>query len=328
MQTRRTFLRSLAYTAMMGCATGLAAAADYPSRPITMIVPYPPGGPTDAIGRLIADAMRPSLGQPIIIENVPGAAGSLGTERVARAAPDGYTIGLGNSITHVINAAVYPLNYDVVKDFEPISLLVDQPAVIVSKKDLPATDLRALIGWLKTNPDKGLAGTGGPGSVSDIASVFFKKLTGTSFQLVPYRGQGPAIQALMAGEIDFLMSLPANALAQYHAGTIKAFAVAAKTRLVAAPDIPTVDEAGLPGFYQSDWHALFAPKGTPAATIGRIRESVAAALTDPTVRERFVSLGQDFFPPEQLTSQALGALQLTEIEQRWPIIKAAGIKAE
>lgn len=303
-------------------------AETYPSRPIMMVVPFPAGGPTDAIGRILAEAMRPSLGRPVIVENVPGAAGSLGTGRVALAVPDGYTLALGNTATHVLNGALYPLKYDIERDFKPVSLLVNEPAMIVAKQSLPVGNLRELISWLNANPDSGLAGTGGAGTVSDIVASFFEKRTGTSFQHVPYRGLGPAIQALIAGQVDLVMSLLANALPQVRAGTIKALAVTSKTRLVGAPNIPTVDEAGLEGFYQSNWHALFVPKGTPSAIVERINAAVTTALANPEVRKRFVDLGQDFFPAEQLTPAALAAFQKLEIEQRWPIVRAAGIKVE
>jgi tripartite-type tricarboxylate transporter receptor subunit TctC len=325
---RRRFLHLAAGAAALPAVSRIARAQSYPTRPIMMIVPFPAGGPTDAIGRVIAEAMRPSLGQSVVVENVPGAAGSLGTEHVALATPDGYTVGLGNTVTHVMNGAVYTLKYDVVKDFEPVSLLVKEAAIIVGRQGLPANNLRELIAWLKANPDKGLAGTGGVGTVSDVAVVFFKKQTGTSFQVVPYRGLGPAIQALMAGEVDLVMSLPANTLPQVRAGTIKAFAVAAKARFAGAPDIPTVDEAGLEGFYQLNWHALFVPKGTPSAAIETLNAAATSALANPEVRRKFANLGQDFFPAEQMTPAALAAFQKAEIEQRWPIIKAAGIKPE
>lgn len=327
METRRKLLGLIA--GLIGASAMKRADAEgYPSRPITMIVPFPAGGPTDTIGRIFAEAMRPSLGQPVIVENVPGAAGSLGTERVAFAAPDGYTIGLGNTVTHVLNGAIYPLKYDVVKDFEPVSLLVNEPAMIVIKQGLPVDNLAGLIVWLKASPASTLAGTGGAGTVSDVVAAFFEKRTGTRLQHVPYRGLGPAIQALMAGQVDLVMSLPANALPQVRAGTIKALAVTSKTPLVGAPDIPTVDAAGLAGFYQSNWHALFLPKGTASSVIASLNTAVAAALANPEVRKRLVDIGQDFFPANQLTPAALTAFQKTEIEQRWPIVKAAGIKAE
>ena len=212
--------------------------------------------------------------------------------------------------------------------FEPVSLLVNEPSIIVVKQGLAVNNLSELISWLKANPDKGLLGTGGIGTVSDVFAVLFEKQTGTSFQHVPYRGLGPAIQALMAGQIDVVMSLPANALPQVRAGTIKALAVTSKSRLVGAPDIPTVDDAGLEGFYQSNWHGLFVPKGTPSLVVGKLNLAVTAALANADVRKRLVGLGQDFFPAEQMTPTALGTFQKTEIEERWPIVKAAGIKAE
>jgi tripartite-type tricarboxylate transporter receptor subunit TctC len=327
MQTRRTFLGSLAGAATLASA-GRAQAQLYPSRAIKMIVPFPPGGPADAIGRVVAEGMRASLGQPVIVENVGGASGSLGTGQAARAAPDGYTVGLGNSVTHVINGAVYSLNYDALTDFEPVSLMTDNAALIVAKKAMTANDLRELIAWLKANPGKALAGTGGVGSAAHEAGLYFENETGTRFQFVPYRGLGPAIQDLVGGQIDIMFSFPANALPQVHAGTIKAYAVTSKTRLASAPEIPTVDDAGLPGFYYSAWHALFAPKGTPKAVVGRLNAAVMAALADPAVRERLINLGQEIFPPEQQTPEALAVFQRAEIEKRWPIIKAAGIKPD
>jgi tripartite-type tricarboxylate transporter receptor subunit TctC len=326
--SRRVFLSILNYTAISAFLAGPLAAEDYPSRPITMIVPFPAGGPTDAIGRIVAEGMRSSLGRPVIVENIGGAAGSLGTEKVALATPDGYTIGLANSVTHVLNGAIYSLKYDVVKDFEPVALLVNEPAVIVAKPSLPANNLRELIAWLKANPNNAFAGTGGVGTVSDVVAYFFEKQTGTSIQHVPYRGLGPAIQALIAGEVDLVVGLPANVLGQVHAGTIKAFAVTAKTRLEGAPDIPTVDEAGLEGFYQSNWHALYVPKDTPSDIVNKLNAAAVAALADPDVRKKLVVDGQGFFPGDEMTPAALAAFQQREIEQRWPIVKAAGIKAE
>jgi tripartite-type tricarboxylate transporter receptor subunit TctC len=291
-------------------------------------VPFPPGGPVDAIGRIVAEGMRASLGQPVIVENVGGASGSLGTGQIARATPDGYTVGVGNSVTHVINGAVYPLNYDVLTDFEPVSPLTTNAALIVAKKAMPANNLRELIAWLKANPGKALAGTGGVGSASHEAGLYFENETGTHLQFVPYRGLGPATQDLVAGHIDIMINFPANALPQVQAGTITAYAVTSKTRLPSAPEIPTVDDAGLPGFYYSSWHALFAPKGTPKGVVGRLNAAVMAALADPAVRVRLINLGQEIFPPEQQTPEALAALQRADIEKRWPIIKAAGIKPE
>jgi tripartite-type tricarboxylate transporter receptor subunit TctC len=327
MPTRRRLLASLGACAGTLWIGGVSAQT-YPSRPITMIVPFPAGGPTDTLGRVVGEGMRAALGQPVIVENVPGASGTLGTERVARATPDGYTIGLGNSVTHVVNAAIFPLKYDVVADFAPVAPLVTETAVIVVRKDFPANDLRQMIAWLKANPDQALVGSAGVGTNSHVIAIFFAAKTGTRFQIVPYRGLGPVIQELVAGHIDIVMSLPANSLPQVRAGTIKAIAVTAKSRLAGAADIPTVDEAGLPGFYQSNWHALFAPKGTPSDIIARLNAAANAALVDPTARARLTELGQGFFSADDRTPAALAALQKAEIQERLPIIKAAGIKPE
>jgi tripartite-type tricarboxylate transporter receptor subunit TctC len=326
--TRRSFLAALPPTAVASVFSGPVLADDFPSRPVTMIVPYPAGGPTDAVGRIVAQGMQATLGRPVVIENIGGAAANLGTERVAMAAPDGYTIGLGNSVTHVVNAAIYSLKYDVVKDFEPISLLALEPVVIVGRPTLPANNVHELVAWLKENSGKSLAGTAGVGSVADVALYFLEKRFGISIQHIPYHGLGPAVQAMMSGEVDLIMSLPGNVLGQAKAGTIKAFAVTSKTRLTGDPDIPTVDEAGLEGFYPSNWHALFAPKGTPKEIIAKLNAAAVAALADPQIRERLVADGQDFFPSDQMTPDALAAFQQQEIAQRWPIIKAAGIKVE
>jgi tripartite-type tricarboxylate transporter receptor subunit TctC len=293
-----------------------------------MIVPYPSGGPTDALARIVAEGMRASLSQPVVIENIGGASGSIGVGRAARAEPDGYTLSLGNWPTHVVNGAVLTLRYDVLKDFEPISLIASNPLLIVAKKALPAKDLKELISWLKANPGKALHGTGGAGGVSHVAGVFFQENTGTRFQFVPYRGLGPAMQDLVAGQIDMLIDSPTNSLPQVRAGRITAYAVTAKHRLASASDIPTVDEAGLPGFHMSSWHALWVPKGTAKNIVGKLNDSVVNAMADPAVRQRLAHLGQEIFPREQLTPEALASYHKTEIEKWWPIIKAADIKAK
>jgi len=312
----------------LACAAPQAGAQPYPSRPITMVVPFAAGAPVDTVGRLIAERMRVSLGQPIILENVSGAAGSLGVARAVRAAPDGYTISLGNISSHVLNGAIYPLQFDALKDFEPVALLASNPQLIISKNALPANDLKGLIAWLEANPDKASAGTGGIGGVAHVGGVFFQKETGTRFQFVPYRGTNLAQQDLIGGQIDLLFDQAVSALANVKAGKIRAYAVTAKTRLGSAPDIPTVDEAGLPGFYMSVWNALWVPKGTPKEIITKLNLAAMDAMADPAVRKSLDDMGLDIPPLDQQTPEALGAFHKAEVKKWWPIIKAANIKAE
>ena len=326
MRTRRKFLQLATAAAAVAAVSRIARAQAYPARPITMVVPFPAGGPTDTIGRVVAEGMRASLGQPVVIDNVGGAAGSLATGKVARAAPDGYTIGLGSGTTHVANGAIYSLNYDVVTSFEPVSMLTIQPMVIVAKKTMQADTLQDLIAWLRANPDKASQGTAGAGSTSHLAGIFFQMATGTRYQFVPYRNTG--MQDLMAGLIDLMIDPAANSVPQVRAGTIKAYAVTSRHRTPAAPDVPTVDEAGLPALQITSWHGLWVPKGTPKDIIAKLNGAVVEALADPTVRRRLADLANETVPRDQQTPAALAAWQKAEIEKWWPIIKAAGIKAE
>jgi tripartite-type tricarboxylate transporter receptor subunit TctC len=326
MKTRTLFsLIAIAFAAISGSR---ATAQPYPSRPITMLVPLAAGGPLDTIARILAEPMRLSLGQPVIVENVTGAAGSIGTGRVARAVPDGYTFGMGFLGTLVLNGAVYALPYDVVKDIDPIALLSSNPHVIVANAALPATNLRELIAWLKLNADKASAGTAGAGTTTHLGGLLFQQSAGVRFQLVPYRGAAPALQDVMAGQINLMIDVASDSLPFLQSGKIKAFAVTASTRLASAPEIPTVDEAGLPGFYMSTWYGLFGPKGLPGDVLAKLNAATVSALADGAVRRRLADLGLDIAPRDRQTPQALATLQHAEIEKWWPIIKAANIKPE
>jgi tripartite-type tricarboxylate transporter receptor subunit TctC len=325
---RRRFLHLAAGAAAVPAVSGIAGAQAYPTRPITMLVPFPAGGGTDAVARTIAEGMRTSLGQTVIIENLAGANGTLGVGRGARAAGDGYTFVVGGWDTFVANGAVYALRYDLLNDFSPIALVATQPLLIVAKKAVPVNDLKDFVAWLKDNQDKASAGTAGVGGVQHVAAIYFQNRTDTRFGLVPYRGGAPALQDLVAGQIDLIISPAADALELIRAGTIKAFAVMAGNRLAAAPSIPNVSEAGFPGLEFSQWYAFFAPKNTPKELIAKLNTAVAVALADSRISQRLADLGQDVPPRERQTPEALGAFQKAEIEKWWPIIKAAGIKAE
>ena len=320
----------LSGVALIGMLAGVAAAdaQSYPSHPVTMIVPFAAGGPMDTVVRVVADGMGISLGQPVIIENVAGAGGSIGAGRVAHAAPDGSTISYGGWPTHVINAAAYSLSYDVLKDFEPIAMTASAPWLLLARKDMPAGDLRSLIAWLKANPGKASVGHGGVGSASHSIGALFRVATGTQFQFVPYRGNAPAMHDLIAGQIDLLFDSPATALPQVRSGRVKVYAVTAKQRLPSAPDIPTADEAGLSGFDVSSWHAIWVPKGTPKSIKDKLNIAVVTALANPTVRQRLTELGQRIPTRDELTPEALDRLQRAEIEKWWPIIKSAGIRGD
>jgi tripartite-type tricarboxylate transporter receptor subunit TctC len=313
---------------LLAGAPAQAQAQDYPSRPVTVIVPFVAGGPVDTIGRILGERMRVTLKQPVVIENVGGAAGSIGVARAARAAPDGYTLSLGNWATHVVNGAIYPGDVHVLNDFEPISLIVTQPEIIVARKSMPADDLKGFVAWLKANAAKAVQGTSGHGSAGHVAGIFFQKLIGAQYQFVPYRGLAPAMQALLGEQVDMLIDVPASSTPHIKAGAIKAYAVTADKRLAALPDLPTVDEAGLPGLYASVWYGLWAPKGTPKEVIATLQAAVVDALADATVRQRLETLGMEIFPREQQSPQALGTLHKADIDKWWPIIKAANLKIQ
>jgi len=317
----------------VGCVLlwgGIAAAPAqvYPSRPITMVVPFAAGGPVDTVARILSEPMRATLGQSIIVENVTGAAGSIGVGRVARAAPDGYTLSIGHWSTHVVNGAIYPLPYDLLRDLEPIVLLPSNPMIVVSKSAVPAKNLNEFVGWIKANEGKVSAGTAGAGSATHVAGVYFQNVTGTRFQFVPYRGTGPALQDLVAGQIDFIVDQASNSLQHVRDGKIRAYAVTASARLPSAPDIPTVAEAGLPSLDISVWYGLWAPKGTPKEIIAKLNAAAVQALSEPAVRQRFAELGLEMPPRDRLTPEALAAYQKAEIEKWWPVIKDANIKTE
>jgi len=316
-----------ALAALLALASG-ARAQTYPSYPITMLVGFPPGGPTDTLARILGEAMQPSLGQTVVIETVSGASGTIAAGRVAHADPDGYTIGIGNWSSHVGSPAIYPLDFDVLKDFQPIALLAASPLWILGKKALPPTTAAELIAWLKSNPDPVTFGTVGAGSAAHLCGLYFQQKTGAHFQYVPYRGAAPAMQDLIGGQID-LSCLEASAtLPNVQAGRFKAFAVLSEQRWPKSPDTPTMIESGVPGLSITFWHGLWAPKGTPKAVVDRLDAAVMAALAGPAVRQRLETLGQVIFPRDQQNPAALAAYNKAEIDKWWPIIKAAGIKAE
>ncbi len=318
---------AIATVLVIGAGT-VARADDYPTRPITMIVPLAPGGSTDTLGRIIAQAMRPTLGQTLVVENTAGAAGTIGVTRAQRSAPDGYTVLWGMWGTNVANGAIYDLGFDLLNDFEPVALVATQPFLIDGRKTLPANNLKELVAWLKQNGDKTTMGTSGVGSPSHVAGVLMENMVGVKWQMVSYRSAGLATQDLLAGITDIQLDTPAVSLPHVKSGDLKAYAVTAKERIAVAPDIPTTDEAGLPGYYFSFWHAMWAPKGTPKPIIAKLNAAVRAGLTDPDTRKKLLDLAQVIYPPEQQTPEALHEFQKAEVEKWWPIIKAAGIKAQ
>jgi tripartite-type tricarboxylate transporter receptor subunit TctC len=325
---RRQFLHLVAGAAALPAVSRMAMTQPYPSRPITIVVPYAAGGATDLIARVLGDRMGRALGQPVSVENVVGSGGSIGLRRVARASPDGYTVVVGNWGTHVALGVTHELDYDLFGDFEPIAQLPGPPVLIVTKKAVPANNLKELIAWLKTNQDKVSVGTSGVGGTSHVAGVFLQNAIGARFQYVPHRGAGRAIDDSVAGHTDLMVDASPNVLPHLRAGTIKAYAVMTTSRLAAAPDVPTVDEAGMPGLYLSILVGLWAPKGTPKDVIGRLNAAVVDVMDNPAARARLADLGIQFPPREKETPEALAAFQKAEIEKWWPIIKKFGIKAQ
>jgi tripartite-type tricarboxylate transporter receptor subunit TctC len=316
-------LALLALTILAGAPD--ADAQNYPSRPITLVVPFPPGGSTDAAARIMAERMRPTLGQSVVIENVGGAGGSIGVGRVARAAPDGYTFDIGQWDTHV-GSIIYKLDYDLEKDFEPIALISNNPQLLVAKNDLPANTLAELVTWMKANPGK--INFVNQNAAANVTGVLFENLTRQKVQFIPYRGAGPAMTDLISGTVDLLVVQGAVALPQIRAGKIKALANLSAARSASMPDIPTADETGVPGLYMSGWFGFWAPKGTPKDIIARLNAATVEALADPAIQKRFTELGLDVAPRAQQTPEGLAAFQKVEIDKWWPIIKSAGIGAQ
>jgi tripartite-type tricarboxylate transporter receptor subunit TctC len=303
-------------------------AETFPSRPITIVVPYPAGGVTDNLVRLLAERMKTSLGQSIVVENIGGGGGTIGVDRVSRAAPDGYTLVLGNSETMVFAPVTMAISYNALTDFAPVALLPSYPFLLVTTNDVPAKNLAELIAWFKSSPEKVLQGTVGAGTMQQLCGLLLQKTIGTKWQLVPYRGGPPAMQDLLAGQINFMCTTTGGFLQLAHDGRIRAYAVTARQRIAAAPEIPTANESGLPGFYTSVWNALWVPKGTPADVIAKLNAAVSAGLDDPDLQKHMTDMGLDNVEADQRTPAALETLRAAEIDKWWPIIKAAGLKAE
>ena len=319
--------RGFLFAALLGCAL-IAGAQTYPTRPISLVVAFSAGGPTDSIARIVAARMTGAIGQTVLVENTTGAGGTIGVGRVVKAAPDGYLIGIGHIGTHVVNGAIYKLDYDLLTDLEPVAMIATNPQILVGKLAIPAKNLKELIVWVRENQDKVSIGTGGAGTPAHVSAVYFQNITGTKPQIVHYRGAAPAMQDILAGQIELNFDQAANSLPQVRAGKVRAYGVTSKTRLAAAPEIPTLDEAGLPNFYMAVWHGIWAPKGTPPAVIAKLNAAFVEALADPATRAKLADLGQEIPPRDQQTSEALRAHHKAEIEKWWPIVKQAGVKVE
>jgi len=326
----RKHMRRIVLAALLATLAfaGVAAAQNFPSRPITIIVPFSAGGPSDAMARILAERMKATLGETLLVENVTGAGGSVGVGRAVRSPPDGYTISFGHLGTHVANGAIYKLGYDLVTDLEPVALLPSNPMIIVSKKEVPATSLKELLAWLKAQPSPPTAGTAGAGSGSHIAGLYFENVAGVKLQYVPYRGTGPAMNDLVAGQIDLIVDQTSNSIGQVRAGNIRAYAITDSKRVESASDVPTVDEAGLPGFHVTLWSGLWVPKDTPKDIVAKLNGAAVDALNDPAVRKQLENLGLQMPPKDKLTPEALGAWQKAEISKWWPMIKAANVKVD
>jgi len=322
-------LRRVALALLAVAAAGPAFGQAYPTKPINLIVPFAAGGPTDVMARIVGERMAKELGQQMVIDNVTGAAGSIAMGKLARSTPDGYTIGIGHLGTNVVNGAIYKnLNYDLINDLEPIALLPSNPLLVVTSNQVPAKDLKELVAYLKANADKISGGTAGLGSGSHIGALAFFAVTGTNYQLVPYRGTGPAVQDLIANQIQVMIDQSSNSLPHIRAGKLKVYAVTAKQRTAAAPDIPTTAEAGFPGIEVAIWHGLWAPKGTPKEIVDKLNAAAIKTLQDPEIRSKLENLGQDIPTPEQMKSDAFGAYQKAEFAKWKPIIDKAGVKVE
>ena len=317
------------FAAALAANVASASAQTYPSRPITMISGIPPGSGTDTFARIFGERMKNTLGQSIIVENITGAGGTIGTARAAHAAPDGYTLSVGNVGTHVVSPATYPnIQYHPLNDFEPVALFATNPYWLLAKNALPPKDLKELIAWLKANPDKASLAVVGTGGLDQIVGAYFQQQTGTRFHFVPYRGGGPAIQDLVAGHVDLRFDPVSGSLAQVRSGQLKAYAVLAKIRVTAAPDVPTTDELGVLGLHVTFWYGLWAPKGTPKPIIDKLSAAVAEAFNDPAVQRQIAELGAEAPPPELRTAEAFGAFHKAEVEKWWPFIKATNVKLE
>ncbi len=320
-------LQVCAFALVIGMGSA-SMAQPWPSRSISIVVPFTAGGPTDTLARLLGEPMRRFLGQTVVVDNVTGAGGSIGVAKVVRSPPDGYTLSIGHWGTHVVNGAYYKLNYDLLTDLQPVAMIATNPQMVITKVSVPAKNLKELVPWIKAHQGKIQIGTGGIGSSSHIGGLYFLNRVGVKMDFVPYRGGAPAMQALLAGEIDLYMTQIAGGIEHVRAGKLRAYLVTAKSRQVAAPEIPTADEAGMPGLHTSVWHGIWAPKGTPRDTHMKLNAAIVEALADGTLRKRFADLGQEIPAAAEQTPGALAAHHKAEIDKWWPLMKAAGIKAE